>query len=250
MGALNSSRTRVQPVFAALHALDASGKSWLPALLRLGGRGAPPADVGKLESVSFEYPAAPPRASLRWLVANGSQLQRPRYRTSASVAEKRERLLAGDAETVSAALTAIEGGASYRRQWWCLEGTTMVDCALFTDRCVIFIEGKRTELGASAAISWYGSRNQVLRNLDCARAIAATDGRDYYTLLVVEEYGKTDPRHAAVKAVLDPVTVEKSLPHLSSDERTETLDHYLGFTTWQKILQTFHLDAALLQDAS
>ena len=97
------------------------------------------------------------------------------------------------------ALAAIDAGQSHRQQWWCFEGTTMVDCALFADRCVVFAEGKRTELGASANVSWYRGRNQVLRNLDCARSYAASNGLDYYAMLIVEEASASDPRIVAAR---------------------------------------------------
>ena len=122
----------------------------------------------------------------------------------------------------------------------------MVDCALFTDRCVVFVEGKRTEAGASRDVSWYAGRNQVLRDLDCARALAAANGLDYYTLLVIEEPAARDPRLVAAQQIVNTDVVTKSLPHLTPDERREVLDHYLGFTTWQQIVRSFDLHPNLL----
>jgi hypothetical protein len=205
-----------------------------------------PTDVGTLKSVDFEYPAPPPRPFLRWLVGHASELQKPAYTTSPAASAKREKLLAGDPATLAEALNAIDSGASHRGKWWCFEGTTMVDCALSTDRCIVFVEGKRTEAGASRGVSWYASRNQVLRNLDCARALAANDGRAYFALLVIEQGDAVDRRLAAAQDVLDPEVVERSLPHLSPAERSEALGHYLGFTTWQEIVRVFELEPSLL----
>lgn len=123
----------------------------------------------------------------------------------------------------------------------------MIDCALITDRMVLFIEGKRTEEGPSAGTVWAPNRNQVLRNLDCARALAAHTRRPhYYVMLVVEEYAETtaDERRATHhQLVTDPGVVEKSLPHMSAQEREEALRHYLGVTTWQAIVNRFSLSA-------
>ena len=226
MGLQDSSKTRVQPIFKALQALDPSGRLWLPTLLRLGSHGTPPADVGTLHRVTFEYSAAPPREFLRWLVGHTSQLQLPRYATSEAARVKRDKLFAGDRATIVEAIDAIDGGKSHRGKWWCFEGTTMVDCALFTDRCIVFVEGKRTEAGASRDISWYPSRNQVLRNLDCARALSASNGRDYYTLLVVEQGEASDARLAAARDIVEPDVIETSLPHLSPMERSAALEHF------------------------
>jgi hypothetical protein len=248
VGLHDSSKTRVQPIFKELHALDPSGTSWLPMLLRFGGRGAPPADVGTLQSVEFEYSAAPPSSFLRWLVEHPSDLQQPTYAMSAAAREKREKVLGGDPTTIAEAIDAIDSGISHRGKWWCFEGTTMVDCALFTEGCIVFVEGKRTEAGASRAVSWYASRNQMLRNLDCARALATSDGRAYCTLLVIEQGEASDARLAAAHNVVDPDIVEKSLPHLSPAERSEALDHYLGFTTWQEIARSFELDPVLVAE--
>ena len=92
----------------------------------------PPSDVGTLERVEFEYSAAPPRSLLRWLVEHPSELRRPKYTVSADASEKREKLLAGDPVVLAEAIDAIVTGRSHRGKWWCFEGTTMVDCALFT----------------------------------------------------------------------------------------------------------------------
>jgi hypothetical protein len=92
----------------------------------------------------------------------------------------------------------------------------MVDCAIFTSTTIVFVEGKRTERGASRKTSWYPTRNQVIRNLDSARALASATGLDYYVLLLVEEANANDPRIAEATTVTAPETVDASLPHLDS----------------------------------
>ncbi|MGH8597997.1 MAG: hypothetical protein ACREXT_15185, partial [Gammaproteobacteria bacterium] len=68
MGKLDSSRTRVQPVFKALHRSDATGATWLGPLMQMGGREAP-VDPGRLsDPPKFEFGAQPPRVFLEWLV--------------------------------------------------------------------------------------------------------------------------------------------------------------------------------------
>jgi hypothetical protein len=236
VGVQNSSATRVRPVFEALEREDPSGRSWLPTLLRLGGRGSPPADTGELVGgVRLEFAAPPPRDFLRWLVANPNRLRQPSYTTSEAVTTKRAALLASDAAVIAEALREIEVGATHRGKWWCLEGTTYVDCALVTDRIVVFVEGKRTELAPTPKISWYPGRNQMLRNLDCARWYGTQNGLDYYALLIVEDAADDDPRMREARRVIDPGTVEAALPHLDRAAREAVMEHYLGFTTWQRV---------------
>lgn len=122
-----------------------------------------------------------------------------------------------------------------------------MDCALFTDDTVIFLEGKRTEMGPSEGIIWYPTRNQVLRNLECARTQARLHGlKHYFVILAVEEEGPSGDPGASERTrqhglVTDAAMVEASLPHLTASERAELLEHYLGVTNWQSIVNTFHL---------
>ena len=189
MGKFNSSKTRVGPIFEELNRRDATGKSWLPSLMRLGCRGAAPELPGLLSTPPwFEFPAPPPRDFLEWLVTHPKKLDRPKYATGDLTKQKRDKLVAQDPAVLQEAISAIKDPASdHHRKWWCLEGTTSVDCALFTPRLVLFIEGKRTEDGSSPDVSWYRGRDQVLRNLDCARSYAQQRELDYYTMLIIEE---------------------------------------------------------------
>ena len=165
---------------------------------------------------------------------------------------KRRALIEGNEEVIIEALSQLDSREVLPlRAWWRLEGVTYVDCALLTPSAVVFIEGKRTELGPSRGILWYPWRNQVLRNLDCAAALAESTNRShYYVLLVVdEELVEADPeRELAVLDVVAPDTVGKSLPHLSNEARSELMKHYLGATTWQAIIRRFDLDEGLLLD--
>ena len=79
MGAYDSSRTRVEPVFDALMDPDPSGQDWLLPLLQLGSR-----SLGRLDDLTKaalipahprwwgknERRLNPPKSLLRWLVAN------------------------------------------------------------------------------------------------------------------------------------------------------------------------------------
>jgi len=222
---------------------------WLPRRMSMGGRGIPPKDIGSLQpgNPHFEFPATPPRDFLRWLVLHPDRLVPPKYETAVATVQKRAALLARDPATVRMALDAIDNpGLSHERRWWCFEGTTMVDCAIITNRLAIFIEGKRTEVGPSSGVSWYPSRNQVVRNLDCARWYALEHDLDYYSMLVIEQCEQGDERWSHAEAVSSWKVMRASLPHLSEEQVREAGRHNLGWTTWQRIASEFGLPDALL----
>jgi hypothetical protein len=263
MGRLDSSKTRVQPVFEALYCQDTTGEAWLRRLLGMAQREAGaetvavPATLGHLAPPPhFEFPTDPPREYLEWLVMHPQALTSPPENAwkswSGRTQEKRRALLAGDPAIQAEAIAELQKRSHLpRRAWWRLEGVTYVDCALLTETTAIFVEGKRTEIGPSKRVLWYPGRNQVLRVLDCAAAHARrTRRKHYFAILVVEEgLVKGDPiRQAEIEGVTSPSTVRESLPHLTDEERTALLSHYLGVTTWQAIVTGLDLEDDVLID--
>ena len=261
MGKFDSSKTRVQPVFDALYWQDTGGKTWLRRLLQLAERSVGPEpttippDLGQLVAPpQFEFPAHPARAYLEWLINHSEQLTSPPQaewrKWHARTREKRRALLAGAPDVRAEAIAELRKRRRLpQRTWWRLEGVTRVDCALLTPSTVVFIEGKRTEMGPSKEVLWYRGRNQVLRILGCAAAYARqTDRQHYFVILVVErDLVEQDPvRQSEIEAVMLPGTVQESLPHLTDEERTELLSHYLGVTTWQAIVEGFRLGTEVL----
>lgn len=245
MGNYNSSKTRVQPIFSALYNNDRSGR-WLDELLRMGGR-SPLAAVGVLTAPPcFEFLAAPSKEFLRWLVEHPQEwpAKWETIKMRGEILDARRSLVRGEPAR-SEALKAIRDAGpapSDYSGWWCLEGPSHIDCALFTENAVIFIEGKRTEREPSKTISFCATRNQIARNLDCAKRYGQEKGVDYYALLVIED--GSESRISAAKEIAEQLAL--SLPHLSSDELQEVEQHYLGFTTWKEIVDTFSLPQSLM----
>ncbi|MBI4322566.1 MAG: hypothetical protein HY675_29090 [Chloroflexi bacterium] len=255
---MDSSLTRVQPVFNELYDKEKTGETWLARLLQLPQHTRTsiiPENLGYLDQPPvFELPADPPRRFLRWLLEHREGLCCPNQgiqkKWSKRTQQKRQALLRGDELVCEEAIAELEGSDRLPgRAWWRLEGVTRVDCAITTPTTAIFVEGKRTEMGASKAVEWYPCRNQVLRNLDCASVFAEqTKRQQFFVLLVVE--GKIvdqDPvRQAEIKSITSPDTIRTSLPHLNDDERRDLLAHYLGVTTWEHIADTFALSSLRL----
>lgn len=256
-GNFDSSLTRVQPTFLQLAKQSRDGIPWLGRLLRLGSRAselALPADdawTGRLSTPvqeSFEYPASPPRAYLETLLRLAPQrmpsdeaFERALKGLSRVSQQKRRLLRAGDSGVLAEALAALARDCS-PGNWWVLEGTTMVDCALFAQNVTLFIEGKRTERRLTGGVSWDTKRHQVFRNLDALAAMSEdARGRQYYVLLVVDEVESV--ARATLKQAQDldraPQVAFASWPHRSPAEAAQLWSHYLGHTTWQRIAENF-----------
>jgi hypothetical protein len=245
MGKNDSSKTRVRPIFRALYESGQSG-SWVDELLLMGAS-RPFASVGHLtDPPHFEFLAVPPKQFLRWLVENPQKWPTnwEAIKMRNEILEARRRLARGE-PAKSKALEAIDLASTLSSDysgWWCLEGPSRVDCALFAENAVIFIEGKRTEREPSKTTTFCANRNQMARNLDCARRYGHDNGLDYYAMLVIEQGNSS--RTSAAKKIAGQLAL--SLPHLSPSELQETEQHYLGFTTWKDIVDRFRLPPSLI----
>ena len=134
-------------------------------------------------------------------------------------------------EAQTSALRSLDrnGPEKSSRQWWAFEGFTEVDCCLETDKIVLLIEGKRTET-LSESTAWYSGRNQLHRNLEAARDLAA--GREFSVLVIGEE---EIPEVALGKP-------ETGLPHLNAAERAELMTHFFGCLTWRQVCDAAGVD--------
>jgi hypothetical protein len=260
MGIHNSSLTRVRPFFKTLLRRDPDGSTWLPRLLAL----APNTDLfggtdllsnpGLLReaNVDPERRLHPPEAFLRWLIQNPGGLAWPdggRAGFGTETQNWREKLMgrrdlsneprdrhlqirkADRQDAIARGLKELPtlGAAGSERKWWAFEGCTSVDCYLATDRLQIYVEGKRTDI-LSPSRDWYPSRNQLIRNLESARADAAAT--PFACLLIAEE------RLSAV-----PLSrIQASLPHLLETEQCSLMRHFLGSITWREACDATGVD--------
>ena len=261
---VDSSITRVRPVFRALFESDLEGTSWLPQILELArdnqvarriaaspGRMTPELlekrwfgdrIQGEIElERTFEFSVPPSERFLLWLIEHPDRLEWPesggRRAVFGKVAQdQREKLLGlrgddGERSAIEDARQALRrcGVAGSAKQWWAFEGFTEVDCCIVTDRLVLLIERKRTE-GLSESTAWYRGRNQLHRNLEAARELAG--GREYAVIVIGEE------------PILGPDIGDPSvgLPHLTDTDRAELMTHYLGCLTWRQLCEATGVD--------
>jgi hypothetical protein len=258
-GRKNSSATRVRPVFTRLFASDESSEAWLQRLLAIAPMGkrlpkAVQAKPGELDAsllekrqrtrsvgleYAFEFPVAPPRAFLRFLLEHPDELRWPlkggkreTYRSRVTMHYRTALIDGSPAERDDAIRIGLDRlnhfgmkGTRSEPAWWLFEGCTKVDCCLSTERVVLFVEGKRTET-LSKSTNWYPARNQLVRNLEAIGEIAC--GRACGVLLVGEE----------MVDELDDAIYEQSLPHLTDDDRAEVRGRYLGQITWALLCES------------
>jgi hypothetical protein len=198
--------------------------------------------LGKIQlEGAFERKVSPPGAFLRFLIDHSTDLrgawERKRQEEMSEKTRRLRKLLIedGDKRTRRRALLELDavGSKGSERVWWAFEGFTEVDCLIETEKLVLFIEGKRTE-SLSGATEWFPQRNQIARNLECARQYTAESGKHYAVLVMAEE--GTD--HSIE---LSPERIKEGFPHLSEEERTELCDHFLGAIHWQQLRGPWNL---------
>ena len=247
MGRLNSSTTRVVPIFRHLFGADRSGTTWLPGLLALGGRpsgvlAAPPRPslvAGHRPTWGSEELVLPaPLSLLEHLIESITIEQVARSADKALVRRKREGLARKDSATVADALRALRNG-SRGRAWYVLEGPSKPDATLEMEDAVLVVEGKRTERSCTSTTTWMGVRSQLLRHMDAA--MESFPGKRVLGLLLVEGDGGSEAHMpsphwvAESKAQYDPAMVASSLPHRSPSERSMLAAGMLGVATWQAV---------------
>ena len=266
MGDLDSSLTRVQPVFNALLDRWPDGEAWLGELWDLavatGPAPLPRPDIGRLLASEaptdhdqrlgkvFERIVPSPAAFLRWLIDHPDRMQVRNPitfgATSDEAREQRSKLFSTDASQRAEAQKAardhlaLRGTEGSGRQWWAFEGFSHIDCCFITDTCVMFVEGKRTE-SVSPATLWFEKRSQLWRNVEAAEQFAR--GKQFGVVLACEtdDAGVDALTHA--KDSLAP-----SFPHLTEERRSDLARHLLGFVTWADIVARFGLPEECLPE--
>ena len=140
------------------------------------------------------------------------------------------------------ALAELEraGAKGSGQKWWAFEGFTRADACFETDECILLTEGKRTET-VSPSTRWFASRNQLWRNVEVARDLAA--GRAYGVILGVET-----PDSGTLALAQAAASRDNSFPHLGAMERDELDRHLLGFVVWSEVVTRFALPPSVLRD--
>ncbi len=260
MGSLDSTKTRVTPVFDRLLHCDPTGSVWLDRLIRLGSRANEvnlPSSAGELKPGHSrtwgedEQPLPPPLGLLEWLVQHVEEKD-VKARTSEETRQKRLALARGDPDVLQKALARLRAGER-GRAWFVLEGPSCPDTYLETDSLVVVVEGKRTEQSTTSKTTFMPKRSQLIRHMDAAWEMA--DGRRVLGLLLVEGENP-DPMlvpkrwSTASDEQIQPALLVPSLPHRTAEERDVIAEGVLGAATWQRICEEFSIEWPPFEDPS
>ena len=246
MGARNSSKTRVVPIFDALFLSDATGASWLGALIRLGSRFQEASfDASTCRLVEHhrrtwgvgELALPAPLELLEYLVRNVTTQQVAASGDSGLVLAKRQALANRDSETIEAALSKLREGHR-GRTWFVLEGPSRPDATLEMPTAVVVVEGKRTERGCTSTTKWMSQRSQLVRHMDAAMEFFP--GKRILGLLLVEglEPDNSIPSaywHRQCEEQFLETMLAASLPHRTPEQRARLAQGILGVATWQAV---------------
>lgn len=262
MGRLDSTKTRVAPVFDRLLHCDPTGTVWLDRLIRLGSRASEvdlPSPAGELVPGhprtwgEDERPLSPPFGLLKWLVQNiKAEAVVKARRTSEETFQKRLALAHGVPDVLQEALARLRAGER-GRAWFVLEGHSFPDACLKTDGLVVVVEGKRTEQSTTSKTTFMAKRSQFIRHMDAAWEVA--DGRRVLGLLLVEGESPNPmlvPERWSIASdeQLQPALLKCSLPHRTAEERDIIAGSVLGAATWQRICEEFSIEWPPVEDPS
>ena len=246
MGARNSSKTRVVPIFDALFLSDATGATWLGALIQLGSRfPATSFDTTTCRLVEHhprtwgtdELALPAPLGLLEYLVRHVTIQQVAASGDSGAVLAQRQALANRDWGTTEAALSQLREGRRGRK-WFVLEGPSRPDATLEMPTAVVVIEGKRTERGCTSTTKWMSHRSQLVRHMDAAMEFFP--GKRILGLLLVEG---GDPDNSVPSAYwrrecesqCSEAMLAASLPHRTPEQRAQLAQGILGVATWQAV---------------
>jgi len=158
----------------------------------------------------FEYPAAPSRDLLLWLVDHPGELTWPSDAAHSAETERLRRALIDDhpsgvrARAQERARERARTASPFASDWWRFETASLLDCVLITDELVITVEGRRTEPPGPAA-PWYPQRSRLVRDIEAAGQIA--QGRAWGSMLISDEpLSAAQPRPSRLRCRRAPRT--------------------------------------------
>jgi hypothetical protein len=256
-------RTPVQPFFERLFARDASGRTWLPALLRSAPLSAHRLgdlvdEPGWLETplavrgargrrACFDYLAAPSPRLLRWYIDHPDRLSWPPGEEESEHTDRLRRALLFDdppgsqSRAQERARALLRTRSALSREWWRFESVTTLDCVLITNRLVVTIEAEEGQ-SLAPATPWYPPRPSLARTTEAANHIG--QGKAWASMAMSAEIIEAaNPVHFAE-------ALPQAAPHLDDDERHDLADAYLGNVSWPAAGEAVGIsEAELARDA-
>ena len=246
MGKHDSSKTRVEPVFHRLYAIDPTGRTWLRKLLCLpicGDHIILPLEADfTIQDHGWgdeEKKLDPPVALLSWLIRHPRKPLSGELSSDPAKVQKRLDWIAGSEKLMLEGLSLLRNNPS-GENWHIFEGPTQPDVFIQTPDLVVVIEGKRTEPEPTTITKWMPVRHQMLRHIDCAWEIAGK--RKVIGFFIVEGNGAADiPARwlEFARQTVSPDSIASSLPHRGPEEQRGIAAAFAGVTTWQAVCEEF-----------
>jgi len=158
--------------------------------------------------------------------------------------KNRQKLFAGDKETIKAAAQEIEAGK--KSGWFILEGPTQPDIFIETEDYIIVVEAKWTERFTTTGTDNLTVRDQMLRHIQGAlehKKAAGCMEKKLVAFYIVDETFLHRKKNEYIKSkkafrrqVENEAGVNKTIP---LDEAEEIINAYVGYITWQSIKEAF-----------
>ena len=282
----NSSKTRVCPAFRVIKENPEPFFNLLHDKLGLRidglnmGKGDVTIEFADSENGEKEYPLNPNPMYLKWLLYNpdqtliGDKLKKKKARgEKLSDSDKMRLGLLKDSKLREEGLNKIHDVAKeileeekyYGKDWFVLEGCSMPDVFIETNKFYMIVEGKRRETGPKIGTTWYKHRHQMVRHLEglvCYKhAKIHREGtkanKPTYGIFIVDG---CIVRKYKLERYIEDAPFRESLPHLIDDEfmrefnvanSKEIYDeikksflwcrqtHNPGFVTWRQIYDRY-----------
>lgn len=235
--------TAATALLESLFLRDASGRTWLPALLaategaasHLAALDGQPGWLHTSLAVRgpsgrlacFEYPVAPSPDLLLWLVEHPEVLIAQPADPSPSAARLRAALLndappGARARAQERARERARTASPFTSEWWRFEAPGLLDCVLITERLVVTVQ-TRGDGPLAPATPWYPQRTRLVRTIEAARQIAQDRA---WACLLLSDAARPDGTREAVAASLTA-----GAPHLDDAGRRQLAQAYLGELT-------------------
>lgn len=262
-GRYNSSKTRVCPAFRVI---AENPEPFFELLREHFGLNI---NVNELKILEIAYsdpthdknekPLNPNPLYLTWLLChpgetNIGELKR-KNKGELSRNEKKRLSLLCDGRCQDDGLKKIkrcENEGKYPKAWYILEGCTMPDVFIETNKFYMIIEGKRKEAGPKIGTTWYKKRHQMVRHLEglvCYKHAKrdrkeANANKPTYGIFIVD--GRVARKYKLERYIEDG-PFRESLPHLKDkkemyDEIKQSFlwcKHLPGYLTWRQIYDCY-----------
>lgn len=191
-----------------------------------------------------------PDEYLNWIICNVDKLKKNSYDYNTTKDDEssnlRKKLFNNDIDTFRKAKYSI---INKKYDSWCIfEGDTHYDVFIETENIFFIVEGKRTEPSRTKDTSWSIERDQMIRNIDCL--FSYNPLKPIYAFYILEEKDNKllNNWEIELKYYENIDNFRKSLPHRSYIEVEIIKKSFIGYLTWNELINLFEIDKNKIPD--